>query len=196
VLAGLHTSVAIAGIGWLVVGMVLYPIYRRRQGLDLTTTTQVSIPRPVVEEEPEFGSVLVAFDTNQGYFPEVLATAARMAARRRRGIFVLVTIPVPASSPIDAEMPEQQARAASILEEAKVQGGRRVVGHWEKVRAGQTGRRIVDEARALRAGAIVMPMSSRGSGLGRTLETVLRERPCRVIIESAPAAASRPRVAA
>ena len=27
--------------------------------------------------------------------------------------------------------------AQSIIEQAKVQGGRRVTGHWEKVRAGQ-----------------------------------------------------------
>ena len=75
-----------------------------------------------------------------------MATAARMAARRRRGIHVLVTIPVPSNSPIDAALPEQEAAAQSIIEEAKVQAGRRVSGHWEKVRPGQTGRRIVDEA--------------------------------------------------
>jgi APA family basic amino acid/polyamine antiporter len=61
-----------------------------------------------------------------------------------------------------------------------------MTGHWEKVRAGQTARRIVEEARALRAAAIVMPFSSDGASFGRTLETVLRERPCRVIIESIP----------
>ena len=60
-------------------------------------------------------------------------------------------------------LPEQEALATSIIEEAKVQIGRRVSGHWEKVRAGQTGRRIIDEARAMQAGAIVMPMA-RGRG--------------------------------
>jgi APA family basic amino acid/polyamine antiporter len=120
-----------------------------------------------------------------------MATAARMAARRRRGIHVLVTISVPNSSPIDATLPEQEAAAESTIEEAKVQIGRRVSGHWEKVRAGQTARRIVDEARAMHAGAIVMPMSRTGSGFSRTLETVLRERPCRVIIEAAPARQAR-----
>jgi APA family basic amino acid/polyamine antiporter len=105
---------------------------------------------------------------------------------RRRGIHVLVTITVPATSPIDASLPGQEAAAQSIIEEAKVQAGRRVTGHWEKVRPGQTGRRIVDEALALRAGAIVMPMVRTGSGFARALETVLRERPCRVIIESTP----------
>jgi basic amino acid/polyamine antiporter, APA family len=97
-----------------------------------------------------------------------------------------VTIPVPANIPIGASLPEQEAAAQSIIEEAKVQAGRRVSGHWEKVRAGQTGRRIVDEARELHAEAIVMPMARGGSGFGRALETVLRERPCRVIIESMP----------
>jgi APA family basic amino acid/polyamine antiporter len=188
VVAALHTSVAIAGIGWLALGIVVYTVYRHRHGLDLTTTTQVVLAKPVVEHEAEYASVLVAFDTGT-FDPDVLATAVRMAARKRRGIHVLVTIPVPANSPIDAELPELEAAAQSIIEEAKVQAGRRVSGHWDKVRAGQTGRRIVDEAREMRAEAIVMPMS-RGGSFGRALETVLRERPCRVIIESTP---ERPR---
>ncbi len=181
----LHLAVAAAGVGWLAAGVALYVAYRRRQHLDLTTTTRVAIPRPAAEGEAEYDSVLVAFDAGR-YVPEVMSTAARMAARRRRGIHVMVTIAVPASSPIDASMPAQEAAAQSMIEEAKVQEGRRVSGHWEKVRAGQTGRRIVDEARAMRAGAIVMPVADAGGGFGRTLETVLRERPCRVILESIP----------
>jgi APA family basic amino acid/polyamine antiporter len=110
----------------------------------------------------------------------------------------MVTIPVPANSPISASLPEQEALAQSIIEEAKVQVGRRVSGHWEKVRAGQTGRRIVDEAKEMRAAAIVMPIAQDGSsGFGRTLATVLRERPCRVIVESLPRPQrKRPSVAA
>jgi APA family basic amino acid/polyamine antiporter len=186
----LHVTVAVAGIGWLLIGICVYVVFRRRQGLDLVTTTKVAIPQPAVETEAEYQSILVAFDED-GYVPEVMATAVRLAARRRRGIHVLVTISVPASSPINAEMPRQEAMAQSILEEAKVQGGRRVSGHWEKVRAGQTGRRIVDEARDLQAAAIVMPMSHDGSNFGRALATVLKERPTRVIVESIPEPARR-----
>ncbi len=192
----LHLAVAAAGIGWLMCGVLVYTIYRRSQGLDLVTTTKVAIPRPATETEAEYESVLVAFDEH-GFVPDLMATAARLAARRRRGIHVLVTIAVPANSPISASLPEQEALAQSIIEEAKVQAGRRVSGHWEKVRAGQTGRRIVDEAKAMRAAAIVMPMPQDGSGFGRALATVLRERPCRVIIESMPRPQrKRPSVAA
>src|SRR4051812_22115824 len=34
----LYTSVAVAGIGWLTLGVLVYIVYRRRQGLDLTST--------------------------------------------------------------------------------------------------------------------------------------------------------------
>ena len=188
----LHLDVAAAGVGWLLVGITLYVVFRRSQGLDLVTTTKVVIAQPATETEAEYQSILVAFDEH-GYEPHLMATAARLAARRRRGIHVLVTISVPASSPIDAAMPEQEAAADSIIEEAKVQVPRRVTGHWEKVRAGQTGRRIVDEALELRAEAIVMPLRRDASGFGRALETVLRERPCRVIVEAAPQAVVRNR---
>jgi basic amino acid/polyamine antiporter, APA family len=192
----LHLTVAGGGVGWLAIGIALYVVYRHRQGLDLTTTTKVKVLGPAAESEAEYDSVLVAFDET-GYDAAVMATAARLAARRRRGIHVLVTIAVPASSPIDADLPEQESAAQSIIEEAKVQVGRRVSGHWDKVRAGQTGRRIVDEAKAVNAEAIVIPMSRSGGGFARALETVLRERPCRVIIESAPQSPERrPRVAA
>jgi APA family basic amino acid/polyamine antiporter len=181
----LHLAVAAAGVGWLLAGITVFLIYRHRQGLDLVTTTKVAIARPATDTEAEYESVLVVFDEHS-YVPDVMATAARLAARRRRGIHVLVTITVPNTSPIDAQLPEQERVAQSVIEQAKVQGGRRVSGHWEKVRSGQAGRRIVEEALALRAGAIVMPMVRTGSGFARALETVLRERPCRVIIESTP----------
>jgi APA family basic amino acid/polyamine antiporter len=182
----LHVDVAVAGISWLTLGIVVYMLYRRRQGLDLTTTTRVAVPKPVVDHEAEYESVLVAFD-ERDYVPEVLATAIRLAARRSRGIHVVVTITVPNTSPIHAALPEQELAAQEVIEQAKVQGGRRVTGHWQKVRAGQAGRAIVDEAREIGARAIVMPLPERvggGSIFGRTLETVLAERPCRVIIES------------
>ncbi len=187
----LHVTVAAAGVGWLAVGVVIYILFRRRQGLDLTSTVKVAIPGPATETEAEYESVLVAFDEHGGYEPDLITTAMRLAARKRRGIHVLVTISVPSTSPIDARMPNQEEIAQSIIEEAKVQAGRRVSGHWVKVRAGQTGRQIVDEARALRAEAIVMPMATDGSGFGRALATVLRERPCRVIVESSPKSADR-----
>ena len=192
VVSALDPVVAVAGFAWLTVGIAVFVWYRRRQGLDLTSTFVVATPQPVVDHEAEYESILVAFEPGD-YQAGAIATAEKLAARRRRGIHVLVTIVVPTVSPIDADMPEQEFAAQEIIEQAKLQGGRRVSGHWEKVRAGQAGRLIVNEAREMRAAAIVLPLPPRrGTSLfGSTLETVLTERPCRVIIESEPDSAAR-----
>jgi basic amino acid/polyamine antiporter, APA family len=182
----LNLETLVAGTLWLTLGISTYVIYRRRQGLSLTETHKVILPKPAVEHEVEYESVLVAFEDGH-YSPEAVATAVRLAARRRRGIHVLVVISVPPNSPIDADMPEEERRAASLIDSARVRGGRRVTGHWEKVRPGGGGRRIVEEAKDIRARAIVMSLPPRRTGVslfGRTLETVLTDRPCRVIIDS------------
>jgi len=187
VIVVLNLTVAIFGVAWLAVGMLVYFLFRRQQGLDLTSTHKVAIPQPVVDHEAEYDSVLVPMEH---YDESVMATAAKLAARRRRGIHVIAMITVPSALPIDAPMPEQEAAAQSLIEQARVQAGARVSGHVERVRSGQTGRRIIEEATDMRAAAIVMPLPERVNGaslFGKTLETVLAERPCRVIIESAPA---------
>ena len=51
-------------------------------------------PQPVVDHEAEYDSVLVHVDDG-GYDEQLIATAAKLAARKRRGIHVLVTIIVP-----------------------------------------------------------------------------------------------------
>jgi APA family basic amino acid/polyamine antiporter len=194
----LDKRVLISGVGWMAAGIALYVWYRRRQGLALTETHKIVSPKPAVEHEVEYESILVAFEDND-YSPEAVQTAVRLAARRRRGIHVLVTITVPPNSPIDANMPEQEAKAASVIDSARVIGGRRLTGHWEKVRPGQAGRRIVEDAREIRARAIVMPLPPRRTGasiFGRTLETVLQERPARVIIDSSRVDGASPKAAA
>ena len=180
-------TVAAAGFGWLALGLLVYPTYRRSQGLDLTTTTKIAVPKPVVDHEAEYESVLIAFDGHT-FSPGAMATAVKVAARRRKGIHVIVAIVVPSSSPVNADLPEQELAAQEIIEQAKLQGGRRVTGHYEKVRAGQAGRLIVNEAREMSAKAIVMALPPRSGStvFGKTVETVLAARPCRVIIQHDP----------
>jgi APA family basic amino acid/polyamine antiporter len=188
VIVALNLRVAAAGVGWLVLGTLIYMAFRRRHGLDLVSTVKVAIPQPVVDHEAEYDSVLVPLVDGK-YDEHVMATAVKLAARKRRGIHVLAMVTVPNALAIDATLPEEESAADSVIEQARIQGGRRVSGHTEKIRAGQAGRRIIEEATDMRAAAIVMPLPRRVAGaslFGKTLETVLTERPCRVIIESVP----------
>ena len=166
-------------------------VYRKRQGLDLTSTHKVAIPQPVVDHEAEYDSVLVPI--SDGYDEHVMATATKLAARKRRGIHVVAFVTVPHALPISAAMSEDVAAAQSTIEQARVQAGRRVSGHVERIRPAWPGRRIVEEAIDMRAAAIVLALPRRVDGaslFGKTLETVLAERPCRVVIESTPPAAA------
>jgi KUP system potassium uptake protein len=137
-------------------------------------------------------SVLVAFDYRD-FVPEVMATAMRLAGDHGRGIHVMVTIPVTTRMALDTRMPAEEDQAESVLEEIRVQVGRRVTGHWVKVRDRQAGHQIVEEARSLAVGTLVLSAAPSDRGeWSQTVETVMRERPCQVIVESVPAALRTP----
>jgi APA family basic amino acid/polyamine antiporter len=177
-----------AGATWMTIGMVVYLLYRRHQQLPLAQTVRVVTPEPLGVQEVEYQSVLVAFEGDEPFSREVVATAARLAARRRRGIHVLAIVDVPTHLPLDAPLSDQESEAQSKIEQAKLIGGMRVTGSVQRVRPGQTGQAIVEEARAIKAAAIVMQLRYRnGTPLyGKTLQTVLGDRPCRVIVAAEP----------
>src|SRR3954463_5645177 len=185
----LNVTTLIVGVGWIAIGITSYVLFRRSLGLNLRETKKAELIKSAVEHEVEYQSVLVAFEDTE-YSSDAAATAVKLAARRRRGVHLVVMITVPNHLPIDAELPEQERAAEQTIEAARVMGGRRVTGHIEKVRPGQGGRRLVEEAREIKARALIMalPRRARGSGspVGRTRETVLADRPCRVIITTEP----------
>ena len=116
---------------------LIYVPFRRSRGLDLTTTHKVAIPQPVVDHEAEYDSVLVALNAEEGYnaAPRRDRGQARRAAPARHPRARDDPGPVRAGGRRDA-CPTPRRTADSIIEQARVQGGRRVTGHWEKVRAG------------------------------------------------------------
>ena len=109
VIAALNLTVAAFGVGWLALGILVYVAYRRRQGLDLRSTLKVAIPKPVVDHEAEYDSVLVPVIDGR-YDDHVLATAIKLAARKRRGIHVVSLVTVPNALPISAPMDDEEAR--------------------------------------------------------------------------------------
>ena len=95
---------------------------------------------------------------------------------------------VPTNLPLNAEMPEREAEAQSRIEEAKLIGGQRVTGHVARVRPGQAGYSVAEEAELIKAEAIVVGLRYRNGVplYDKTLQTILGERPCRVIVVSDP----------
>jgi APA family basic amino acid/polyamine antiporter len=186
VVMALYPRTLAVGLGWMALGVVLYILYRRNQKLPLTETVKVLLPEPLGVEEIEYRSVLVAFEDGEPFSEEMVATAVKLASRRRRGIHIHSMLSVPTHLPLDAEMREPEAEAQSKIEQAKLIGGQRVTGHVERVRPGQAGYSIAGEARLIDAAAVVLGLRYRnGTPLyDKTLQTVLGERPCRVIVVS------------
>ncbi len=183
----MNTPTMVIGAGWMVIGAVVYLGYRRHQDLPVKKTVKIVLPEPLDVEEVEYRSVLVPFEDDP--FSELtIGTAARLAARKRRGIHVVSFLNVPAHLPIEAPLPRQQEQAQSKIERAKLIGGRRVTGHVQRIRPGQAPKAIVEEAVAIDAVAIVMQLTYRnGTPLyGSTLQGVLGDRPCRVIVAADP----------
>jgi len=174
------------GSAWLVVGIGIYFIYRRHQELPLSKTVKVLLPEPLGVEELEYRSVVIAFAADQPFSEELMATAARLTSDRRRGIHITALLTVPTHLPLESSMREEEKEAQGKIEQAKLFAGMRVSGRVERVRPGQEGYFLARQAKASKAEAIVMGLRSReGVPLyGKTLQTVLRERPCRVIVVS------------
>jgi len=188
VVMALNPRTLIVGLGWMVLGVAVYVLYRRNQKLPLTETVKVVLPEPLGVEEVEYRSVLVAFEDDEGFSPEMVATAVKLAGKRRRGIHVHSMMTVPTNLPLNAEMSEREAEAQQKIEEAKLIGGQRVTGHVARVRPGQAGYSVADEAAEIKAEAVVVGLRYRNGVplYDKTLQTILGERPCRVIVVSDP----------
>jgi basic amino acid/polyamine antiporter, APA family len=194
VVMALNPRTLAVGLGWMAFGIAVYVLYRRNQRLPLTETVKVVTPEPLGVEEIEYRSVLVAFEDDEPFSEEMVATAVKLASKRRRGVHIHSMLTVPTHLPLDADLREREAEAQSKIEQAKLIGGQRVTGHVERVRPAQAGYAISDEAAEIKAAAIVVGLRYRnGTPLyDKTLQTVLAERPCRVIVVSDPAVESQP----
>jgi APA family basic amino acid/polyamine antiporter len=186
VVMALNPRTLAVGAGWMAFGIVVYVLYRRNQKLPLTETVKVVTPEPLGVEEIEYRSILVAFEDGEPFSEEMVATAIKLASKRRRGIHIHSMLTVPTDLPLDADLRDPEADAQSKVEQAKLIGGQRVTGHVERVRPAQAGYSICDEANLISAAAIVVGLRYRnGTPLyDKTLQTVLSERPCRVIVVS------------
>ena len=108
-----------AGLAWLVVGFVFYPLYRRRLGEPLRKT--VRAPVVIVGAQLEYRSILVPIAP--GYpSDEAMDVACRLARERGSRIVAVTVIEVPLELPLDAYLPDEVKDANEQLDEARAIG--------------------------------------------------------------------------
>src|SRR3954452_18511009 len=183
----LHTEARTVGIGWMVVGMIGYFWYRRRQGLDPYKPYRVEHPaRPADFHELAYRSALVPI------FGDDLDAHALRAAGKLVGdeavVQALYVLRVPTQLSLGAGMREEETRGREVLEAAQMRGRRNGLKiQTSLIRTRNPGASIVEEAERRNADVVYMstvhaPPSE--SSLGPTASYLLEKRPCRVVIES------------
>jgi APA family basic amino acid/polyamine antiporter len=127
---------------------------------------------------------------------EAIDLACRLATERGASIVALTVLEMALQLPLDAELPSRvEERAYDLLDEARAIGdayGVNVIGRI--VRARRAGRAIVDEAARRHSEIIVMGAPRRvrrrtGRIFGDTVDYVLKNAPCRVLVAAARRAA-------
>ena len=210
-----HEPARYVGLGWMLMGTLLYVVYRRADETSLLR--RVTVSPQVLRAEPQppddYGSILVPLFGTQ-LDEDIVQTAARLvsgeptddAAIDDATIEAVWIFVIPMSLPLDARLPEEQIKhARQALARAKAVGeeyaGVQVA--TATVRTRRAGFAIVDEARRRGVEAIVLgaeePSLIRGGarlgGRGGRLENfvgevtkyVVSKADCRVIV-TAPAA--------
>lgn len=186
VVMALNPRTLAIGMAWLLAGILVYVLYRRHHELPLSKTVKVILPEPLGVEEIEYKSVIIVFPADQPFSEEVMATAAKLTSARRRGIHITALLTVPKHLPLESSMAAEEQAAQSKIERAKLIAGLRVSGRVERVRPGEEGYFVARQARTSKAAAVVIGLGYRRGvpQYGKLLETLLRERPCRVIVVS------------
>jgi APA family basic amino acid/polyamine antiporter len=185
----LHVDARYVGSGWMVIGLVGYVVYRRRQGMDLRSHYKIAHhQRPDFFVELAYRSAIVPI-----FGTDVDASALRSAAKlvgEDATVEAIYVLQVPNQLSLDAGLEEEERLGMSVLESAKVRGrkaGLKV--QTRMIRTRNPGASIVEEAERRGAEIIYLgtahaPPSERA--LGPTASYLLAHRPCRVVIETTP----------
>ncbi len=189
-------STRYAGLAWLLVGFAGYAVYRRRV---VHAPLRETVRAPVVigpADALEYRNVLVPVVWRRESEAAV-DLACRLASERRGLIVALTVLEVPLELPLDAELPgNAEQKANDLLDEARAIGdayGVDVIGRL--VRARRAGGAIVEEAERRQTEIVVMgaprPVEHRRRDriFGGTVDFVLKNAPCRVMVAAAPRAA-------
>ena len=172
-----------AGLGWLAAGFVFYVIYRRRIGVPLRETSHAPLQfGPAVALE--YRSILVPVVSGAAGH-EAIDLAARLATERRATIVALRVIVVSLDRPLDVGLSDDEALADKLLDDARVVASSYGVRTIDRVvRARHAGRAIVEEATRRQTEIIVLgvPRGRHKAIFGKTIDYVLKNAPCRVMV--------------
>jgi basic amino acid/polyamine antiporter, APA family len=184
-----------AGLGWLAVGVVFYAVYRRRVVRAPLSATVKAPPAYGPALALEYRRLLVPVLSGQAS-DDALDVAASLSAERGARITAVSVLEIPLDQSLAAELTAEEDLANRELDEARAIGESYGVSVIPRlVRGRSAGAAIVREAERRAAEIIVIGAPrkdlSRGKRavFGRTVDYVLKNAPCRVLVTATREAA-------
>jgi APA family basic amino acid/polyamine antiporter len=184
-----HAGARYGGPAWLLGGLVVYTLVRRNRGEGLREHV-ASADEHTGLTEAQYSRILVPMKLGL-IGEEMIATAVKLAQESGASVEALHVIRVPMEKPLEAELRDEDERAAESLAEAQILGSDHGVQvNGETVRARAIGPAIVDEARRKDVDLIVLGSAPRWRRQSRffspTVEYVLKKAPCEVLVVAFP----------
>ena len=183
------------GLGWIVGGLLFYTVYRRRVVHEPLRATVKAPPAYGPALALEYRRLLVPVVPGRGS-DDALDIAASMAAERGARIAAVTVLEIPLDLPLSAELPEEEALANRELDEARAIGDTYGISVIPRlVRGRNAGAEIVREAERRGTEIIIIGAPRRVVGrrkravFGRTVDYVLKNAPCRVMVTAIDEAA-------
>jgi basic amino acid/polyamine antiporter, APA family len=184
-----------SGLGWLLLGLAIYVVYRHRFAhLPLRETARAPqlILGPALQLD--YRTIVVPV-TRSADSEEALVAAARLAADRRATIVIMHVLEVPLDHALGADLREDEDEAYDLLDDARA-----LVESYDirtivrLARGRRAGPEIVAEAGRRNAELLVVGAARRRARRGRmvfggTVDHVLHASPCRVLVAAGRQAA-------
>jgi len=185
-----HATGRAVGLSWMVVGVVMYVLYRRHHGYSLTKTVKTEPLPASVSEDVDYDQILVPI-VGSRISDEMMVLACQLATEKQSAVDGLYVIEVPLNLPLDARLTSEREKADKVLDTAaRVADSFKVKFTPLVVTARQAGRAIVDEAERRRSEVIIVGTARKrrvaDRAFGRTVDYVLDHAPCEVLLNLVP----------
>jgi APA family basic amino acid/polyamine antiporter len=191
---GTHRAGRVIPPLWLLAGLLVFVVVRRRAGLPLLGHTRgEELELPEFAEVP-YGTIIVPCKQAGPIEDEMLATACKLAQPEQGKVIALKVIEVPLEDALDCSLPEEDKASADLLALSEAfAADYGVEVECRVLRARAISSAVAHEARESEAGLILIgavprPWDAAGRShvFSETVENVIRRAHCRVIVTSFP----------
>ena len=185
-----HPVGRVAGVAWLVAGLLLYAGYRRAEGYQmLRQPHEMALPAAALSDV-DYDRILVPV-VGSRLSDEMMVLGCQLAAEKNAVMDLVYVVEVPMHMTLDAPLPNKRRRGRYVLDAAMAVSREFGVEAWPHLVSARTpGRAIVEAAREWKLDVIILGAVRKkrldGRLVGDTVAYIMRNSPGEVLLNLVP----------